>query len=232
MYYGSGAGAGISGWVFVLVIPILLGVGTQWWVQSRYKRYGAVPLKTGLTGEQVARRVLDAAGLQGVQVQMIGGNLTDNFDPRTNVLNLSQGVYEGRSIASAGVAAHEAGHALQHARGYVFGTIRSAIVPVANIGSQAAPFLIILGLVIGFTGLAWLGVALYAGAVLFQVVTLPVELDASRRALADLGTTGVLDEAELPGARDVLSAAAMTYVAAALISVIYLLYYIGLASRD
>ncbi len=232
MLYGYGSGTTIPGWILILIVPIVLGVVTQWWVQSRYKRYGAVPLRSGLTGAEVARRVLDSAGLQGVQIQMIGGNLTDNFDPRTNVLNLSQAVYEGRNIAAAGVAAHEAGHALQHARGYVFGTIRSAIVPVANIGSQAAPFLIILGIVIGFTGLAWLGVVLYAGAVLFQIVTLPVELDASRRALADLGSVHILDDQELPGARSVLSAAAMTYVAAALISVIYLLYYIGLARRD
>jgi Zn-dependent membrane protease YugP len=236
VYYGYGMGAGLlnSPWLLIMIFSVALGAATQWWVSSRYKRFGAIALRSGLTGADVARRILDAAGLQTVGIQMIGGTLTDNFDPRTGTLSLSQAVYEGRNIASAGVAAHEAGHAIQHARGYVFATIRGAIVPVANIGSQAAPFLIILGLVLGAGGgwLLWLGIALYAGAVLFQIVTLPVELDASRRALTDLQAVGVVDDQELPGARSVLTAAAMTYVAAALISVIYLLYYVGLARRS
>jgi uncharacterized protein len=232
--YGLGAGLLNSPWFLIMIVSVGLGASTQWWVSSRYKKFGSIPLRGGQTGAEVARMILDGSGLQSVGIQMIGGTLTDNFDPRTGTLNLSQGVYEGRSIASAGVAAHEAGHAIQNARGYVLATVRGAIVPVANIGSQAAPFLIILGLVLGAGGgwLLWLGIALYAGAVLFQIVTLPVELDASRRALNDLQTAAIVDPEELPGARSVLTAAAMTYVAAALISVIYLLYYVGLARRD
>ena len=232
MNYIGGGASGAWSWLVIMIVPIAIGAATRFWVNSQYRRFSGVPLESGLSGVETARQVLDSEGLQNVAIEQIPGELTDHFDPRANVLRLSRSVYEGRSIASAGVAAHEAGHAIQHARRFVFGSVRTALVPAANIGSRAAPFLIILGIVLHFTGLAWLGILVYAAAVLFQIVTLPVELDASRRALAALVPAGVVTDAELPGARSVLTAAAMTYVAAALISVIYLLYYIGLARRD
>jgi uncharacterized protein len=232
VFYSGGGLSGSWSWLLILIVPIAIGALTQFWVKRQYSRFSGVPIASGQTGAEAARTILDGEGLQSVSIREVPGELTDNYDPRTNVLNLSKGVYEGRSIASAGVAAHEAGHAVQHARHYGFAAVRGALVPAANIGSQAAPFLIIVGIILRFTGLAWLGIVLYAGAVLFQVVTLPVELDASRRALKVLVPAGVVTDAELPGARSVLTAAAMTYVAAALISVIYLLYYIGLARRN
>lgn len=232
MLYSSGGSNGAWSWLFIMIVPIAIGWATRSWVNSQYRRFSGVPIESGLSGVEAARKVLDFEGLQNVTIEQIPGELTDHFDPRANVLRLSKSVFEGRSIASAGVAAHEAGHAIQHARRFVFAGVRTALVPAANIGSQAAPFLIILGIVLRFTGLAWLGIIVYSAAVLFQIVTLPVELDASRRALATLGPAGVVSDAELPGARSVLTAAAMTYVAAALISVIYLLYYIGLARRN
>lgn len=231
MFYTTG-GLFNSPYLWILLATIAIGALSQFWINSQYKRYNAVPNATGLSGQQAARRILDTAGLSNVTIEMIGGNLTDHFDPRADVLRLSQNVYEGTSIASVAVSAHEAGHAVQHARDYAPSEIRSAIVPVANIGSQAAPFLIIIGIVLNFSGLLWVGVIAYAAAVLFQVVTLPVELDASRRALKELDSEGIVDESQLPQARAVLSAAAWTYVAAALVSVVYLLYYLGLARRD
>ena len=232
MYYAGGLGSGAWSWLIIMIVPIALGAATRFWVNSQYRRYSGVPLASGLSGVEAARQVLDFEGLQEVSIEQVPGELTDHYDPRSNVLRLSKGVYEGRNVASAGVAAHEAGHAIQHARHFAFASARTALVPVANIGSQAAPFLIIMGIVLRFTGLAWLGIILYSAAVLFQIVTLPVELDASRRALATLAPAGVVSEVELPGARSVLTAAAMTYVAAALISVMYLLYYIGLGRRN
>jgi Zn-dependent membrane protease YugP len=216
---------------WVMLASVAIGGLAQAWVKAQYRRFSAVPLASGLTGAQAARRVLDMNGLTGVSIEMIGGQLTDHFDPAAGVLRLSQGVYQGRSVASAGVAAHEAGHAVQHAKGFVAARARIALVPVANIGSQAAPFLVIGGLFLGLLQLAWVGIALYAAAVLFQLVTLPVELDASRRALESLEPAGIVDADELPGARSVLKAAALTYVAAALVSIVYLLYFVGMARR-
>jgi Zn-dependent membrane protease YugP len=148
------------------------------------------------------------------------------------VLHLSEPVYGESSIAAAGVAAHEVGHAIQDAQGYVWGKVRSALVPVAQFGSGAAIWLIIIGVAIRVAGLAWVGIAFYAAAVLFQIVTLPVEFDASRRALASLQVSGTMSEGELSGARQVLNAAALTYVAGALVAVLQLLYWIGFARRD
>jgi len=218
-------------WLLIIVVSTVLGLVTQGYVNSTYRKWSRVPLAVGLSGAQVARRVLDADGLASVQVGQIGGSLTDNYDPRTKRLNLSQGVHSGTSVAAAGVAAHEAGHALQDAHGYVFGRVRGALVPVASFGSMASWVLIVVGFLIGFSGLIWLGVLFYAFAVLFQVVTLPVEFDASRRALARLETVGGLPSEQIDGARAVLTAAALTYVAAALIAALQLLYFVGLA-RD
>jgi len=218
-------------YLLIMVVALILGFITQGYVNSAYRKWSQVPLATGRSGAEVARAMLDSEGLHGVSIEMVPGKLTDHFDPRANVLRLSTDVYSGRSVASAGVAAHEAGHAVQHAMGYAPAKIRMALVPAANIGSQASWVLIIMGLWIGVTQLAWLGVAAFAAAVLFQIVTLPVEFDASSRALRALSTTGMLPDQQVAGARNVLTAAALTYIAAALIAVMQLLYWIGVVGR-
>jgi len=220
-----------SQYVLIMIAALILGFITQGYVNRAYRRWSQVPLATGRTGAQVARAMLDSEGLSSVGIEMVPGNLTDHYDPKANVLRLSEGVYSGATVAAAGVAAHEAGHAVQHARGFVAARIRMALVPAASIGSQGAWVLIMLGLVLGITGLAWLGVVAFSLAVLFQLVTLPVEFDASRRALAALSTTGMLPEQQVAGARNVLTAAALTYIAAALISIMQLLYWVGLVGR-
>lgn len=219
-------------YLVIMVVALVLGFVTQGYVNSAYRRWSKVPLATGRTGAQVARAMLDSEGLTSVGIEMVSGNLTDHYDPRANVLRLSEGVHTSASVAAAGVAAHEAGHAVQHARGYTPARIRMALVPAASIGSQASWLFIILGLWMGIVGIAWLGVAMFAAAVLFQLVTLPVEFDASRRALASLSTTGLLPENQVAGARNVLTAAAMTYIAATLISIMQLLYWIGRVNRS
>lgn len=223
---------GPGGWL-IFIIAMVLGFATQAYVNSAYRKSTRLALPPGLTGAAVARRVLDSEGLMNVAIEMVPGKLTDHYDPRANVLRLSTDVYNGRHVAAAGVAAHEAGHAVQHARSYVPARLRMALVPTANIGSQGGPLLVMLGLLLGYgstlsTALINLGIILFAAAVLFQVVTLPVEFDASRRALAALTTTGSVIPGTEQGARSVLTAAALTYVAAALISVMYLLQFIGL----
>lgn len=219
---------------YLLLMFAALAIGglAQFFVNSAYKKWSQVPLATNKTGAEVARAMLDEAGLRDVQVRPTAGKLTDNYDPRERVLNLSQGVYDGRSVAAAGVASHEAGHAVQHARAFAPAAVRSALVPAANLGSQGAWILIMLGIFTRFTGLITLGAALFGLAVLFQVVTLPVEFDASRRAMASLRANLFLPPEQVAGARRVLTAAAMTYVAATLVSVMYLLYYIGLGRRS
>ncbi len=216
----------------IMILGIALGLLTQGWVKRSYRQWSAVPLATGATGAQVARRMLDEAGLTNVGIEAIGGSLSDHYDPRARVLRLSQAVYSGANVAAAGVAAHEAGHAVQHARSFAAARIRSALVPAANLGSQAAWFLIPLGFILNFTELVWAGVVLFGLAVLFQLVTLPVEFDASKRALVSLSAGGQLPPEQVAGARQVLTAAAMTYLAATLISVMQLLYYVGLARRS
>jgi len=218
-------------YLVIMVIALILGFITQGYVNSAYRKWSQVPLDTGRTGAEVARAMLDSEGLHSVGIEMVPGKLTDHYDPRANVLRLSNDVYSSRSVAAAGVAAHEAGHAVQHARGYAPAKIRMALVPAANIGSQAAWILILVGIWIGISGLAWLGVAAFGAAVLFQIVTLPVEFDASSRALSALSSTGMLPAQQVSGARNVLTAAALTYIAAALISVMQLLYWIGVVGR-
>lgn len=215
-----------------MIVALVVGGLTQLWVNSTFNKYSRTPTASGETGAQAARRILDANGLRDVQIQRIGGKLTDNYDPRTKVLNLSQAVYDGASVSAVGVAAHESGHALQDEAGYSFGRVRSALVPVANFGSRTWVILLFLGFILRFTGLIWLGIILFGATVLFQLVTLPVEFDASRRALVQLEESRVVNETQQAQARSVLTAAAMTYLAAALISILYLLYYIGLARRN
>lgn len=216
----------------IMILSIVLGLATQAWVNGSFKRWSRVGLSTGMSGAEVARRMLDGAGLHAVGIEMVAGSLTDHFDPRAGVLRLSRAVFEGRTVAAAGVAAHEAGHAVQHAKSYAPARFRLALVPAANIGSQMAFPLIFLGLFLNFTSLAWVGVALFAAAVLFQLATLPVEFDASRRALAALSEGGMVPSDQVSGAREVLTAAAMTYLAATLVAVLQLLYFVGLARRN
>jgi len=221
LFYGN------TSWLLLMIIATVLGLVTQGYVNSTYRKWSRVPIATGESGAQVARRILDADGLSSVAIEPIAGRLTDNYDPRVKRLHLSQDVYASNSIAAAGVAAHESGHALQDAHGYVFGRIRSALVPVASFGSGASIWLIIIGIALNFMQLAWIGLAFFAFAVLFQLVTLPVEFNASSRALEQLEGTAGLPAEQVAGARAVLTAAALTYVAAALIAALQLLYFFG-----
>jgi uncharacterized protein len=218
-------------WLLLMLFSTVIGLATQGYINSSFRKWSQVPLHTGRSGEQVARTILDMNGLQGVSIQPVAGELSDHYDPRNKTLGLSRGVHGVASVAAAGVAAHEAGHAIQDEKRYVWGTVRTALVPVVNIGSQASMWLIMAGFFLQFSGLIWLGVLFYAGAVLFQLVTLPVEFDASRRALASLSASGTMTPDQIPGARQVLTAAALTYVAGALIAALQLLYFIGLARR-
>lgn len=223
---------GAQGWL-IFIIAMVLGLATQSYVKSAYRSGSRQPLPLGLTGAVVARRVLDSEGLTHVAIELTSGSLTDHYDPRADVLRLSSDVYHGAHVAAAGVAAHEAGHAVQHARAYGPARLRMSLVPAAGLGSQGGPILVMLGLFLGYGSafsnvLVDLGILLFAAAVLFQVVTLPVEFDASRRALAALTTTGSVIPGQEAGARNVLRAAALTYVASALISVLYLAQFIGL----
>ncbi len=208
----------------VLVVPaILLGLWAQARVQSTYARYSQVRAVRGITADQVARRILDANGLRDVSIQRIAGSLTDHYDPRERVVRLSETVYGSPSIAAIGVAAHEVGHAVQHATGYAPLKLRTAIVSVTNIGSTLSMPLILIGILLNSSRLALVGVALFGLVAVFQLVTLPVEFNASSRALATLDGMDILGREELGGARQVLTAAALTYVAALIQSLAQLL---------
>lgn len=200
-------------------------------VKSTYAKYSKVSSKRQLQAWQVARQILDNNGLYDVAVVRISGHLTDNYNPKTNVVSLSDSVYDSSSLAAIGVAAHECGHAIQHAKGYVPIKIRSAIVPIANLGSMAYIYIFILGLVMNNDLFVNLGIILFAFVVLFQLVTLPVEFNASRRAMKTLESELILERDELYGARKTLSAAAMTYVASLTVSITQLLRLIARANR-
>ncbi|WP_154027533.1 zinc metallopeptidase [Olsenella uli] len=231
MYYGYGYGWGFDpAYLLLVIVSTVLGLATQSYIKSTYATWSRVPLGTSLTGADVARRMLSSEGVSGVSIEPIAGELTDNFDPTGNVLHLSSGNLRGGSVASAAVACHEAGHAVQHARGYVPGRIRSALVPVVNFASNAWMLVFFAGVFMGLTGLVQLAVLLFAFSVLFQIVTLPVEFDASRRAVAYIERSGLGPEA-VRGAKKVLTAAALTYVAAALVSILQLLYYLSRTQR-
>lgn len=216
----------------ILIIPaMLLGLFAQLKVSSTFNKFSRVSSSRGLTAADIARRILNSNGLQNVQVTMIGGNLTDHYDPRTNVIRLSQSVYSSTSIASIGVAAHEVGHAIQHAEGYLPIKLRNAIVPIANIGSTLSLPLIFLGVLIDMSGLITVGILAFSLVAVFQLVTLPVEYNASNRALATLEQDRFLTDDELVGAKKVLSAAALTYVAALIMSLAQLLRYVMLFGK-
>ena len=202
---------------------------TTWYVKSAYRKWSQVPARSRMTGTEAVQRLIARAGLYGIQIQGVAGNLTDNYDPRTKILHLSQGVAGNASVASLAVAAHELGHAQQDSEGYFPLRFRAALVPMVNIGSYLGWILIILGLLLNLVNLAWLGVAAFAGGALFALATLPVELNASARARVLLSETGIISGPdEQRGVNTVLTAAALTYVAALVAAVLQLLYYTGL----
>lgn len=211
--------------------PLLLAMWAQAKVKSTFAQYSKVASERGMTGRDAARLILDANGLHNVPVIQMSGQLTDHFDPKENVIRLSDPVYGVRSVAAVGVAAHEAGHAVQHAVGYAPMKWRSALVPVTNLGSNLAMPLVLLGIVLSFDTLAYVGVILFSATAVFQLVTLPVELDASRRALAALEDSGMSAEG-VSGAKKVLTAAALTYVAALLTALGNLLRLLVLVRRN
>jgi Zn-dependent membrane protease YugP len=221
------------GWdpTLILLVPaILLSLYAQFRISSAYRHYSQVRSRKGLSGVQVARLILQDKGLHDVQIEVTEGRLSDHYDPRTRVVRLSRDIYQGDSLASVAVAAHETGHALQHASGYVPLRLRSTFVPVANFGSSMGPILILVGFFMpAFNILLQLGVIVFSFAVLFQLITLPVEYNASGRALALLQAGGMLENDEAQGVKAMLNAAALTYVAAALAAILQLARFIIIA---
>lgn len=222
-------GYGIDWTYIVLVLPaVIFSLWASAKVNATFKRYQTQYSMRGLTGAEAARRVLDRNGLYGIRIERISGNLTDHYDPSANVIRLSDSVYGNTSTAAIGVACHEAGHAVQHAEHYLPAKVRSAIVPVTNIGSRLSTPLILVGIIFSsfsyvFVYVAYLGVLCFGLSTLFQLVTLPTEFDASHRALVAIEEANLLSNDELRGAKKVLTAAAMTYVAALAVSVTQLL---------
>lgn len=212
--------------LFIVTLAVTLLV--QFWLRRTYSRWSKVENTSGLTGQQTARAILDANNLQNVRVEAVPGQLSDHYDPRARIVRLSEDNYNRASVAGSAVAAHEVGHAIQHAKAYAPLAWRSALVPVAGIGSNFGPIIIVVGAMLGAAGLFQIGLVLFAAAVLFQLVTLPVEFDASRRALVQMNALGIATQGDVGGSRQVLNAAAMTYVAAAASSVAYLLYYLSM----
>lgn len=210
----------------LIIIGLIITMWAQFMVNSRFKKYAQVRNMAGLTGAEVAERILHREGIYDVSIEHVHGSLSDHYDPRSKVLRLSDSTYGSTSIAAAGVAAHEVGHAIQHAKGYAPISIRSALVPVANIGSYASWILILIGLLFsGSSSQGWLtaGIICFAATVLFHLVTLPVEFNASSRAIRALSDGGILYDNEIGGAKKVLNAAALTYVASAATAILQLL---------
>lgn len=213
----------------ILALPgLVLGIWAQARVRGTFGKYSKVPTVNGLSGAQVARQLLDSQGLYDVKIEETQGQLGDHYDPRSRTLRLSPDVYHKPSVAAAGVAAHEMGHAMQHANGYGPLQLRTAIVPAVQFSSSLAPFIFIAGFLLGFTQLAWLGIILFGVAVVFSLITLPVEFDASKRAKSLLVNNGILFAEERQGVDKVLNAAALTYVAAAVAAIGQLLYFVTL----
>lgn len=222
---------------FVFALPaLILALFAQWRVSAAVNKYSRVPTGRGVTGARVARSILDLAGLHDVAVERTSGLLSDHYDPRSRTLRLSQAVFDTPSIAAVGIAAHEAGHALQHADQYLPLQARSAIVPVVQFGSFLGPLVFFAGMLLNVTSLAWAGVILFAGVALFALVTLPVEFDATRRAKRLLTDNGYASGEEMRGVNAVLDAAALTYVAGLAQALSTLLYYVflltGMRRRD
>ena len=226
--------SGYGLYILISLPALLFGFWAQSKVRSAFNKYSQIRTQTGLTGAEVARRMLDLNGLDNVQVEMTKGMLSDHYDPRKRTLRLSPAVYQGSTIAAAGIAAHEAGHALQHKQGYLPLQFRSAMVPTVQIGSRLGPIIFMAGLFLDYLSassstlgfqIAFIGLLLFAATALFAFITLPVEFNATSRAKAWLSTSGVLYQQEMTGINAVLDAAALTYVAAAIQAVSTLLYY-------
>ena len=220
-------------WTIMIVVMVLSFV-VQQMLQSRFSKYSKVPVANGMSGAEVAQKMLHDHGIYDVKVVPARGMLTDHYNPQTKTVALSEGVYASRSVAAAAVAAHECGHAVQHAIGYAPLKMRSALVPVVNFASSIVQWVLLLGVIMinTFPGLLWFGIILFASTTLFSFITLPVEVNASSRAVSWLGRSGITDSQTAPMAVDALKWAAYTYVVAALGSLATLLYYIGLARRD
>ena len=219
-------------WSILIVLPALIFTfWAQTSVQSAYRQYSQMRNAHGMTGADAARRILNQNGLHHVRIEMIGGQMTDHYDPREEVIRLSEGVYNNASVAAVGIAAHEAGHAVQHATDYGALKLRNAIIPVCRFGSAAAMPLFIIGLFVASDALMTVGILAYAAVTLFQLITLPVEFNASRRAMAAIEGWGYMSEEEQAGSRRVLRAAAMTYVAALATSLLTLLRLLFLFSN-
>jgi Zn-dependent membrane protease YugP len=214
--------------MYMIPAFILMAI-TSWYVKAAYNKWSKVPAKSRLTGAQAAQRLMSTGNMYGVQIQGVAGQLTDHYDPRNKTLYLSNGVANGTSVAALAIAAHELGHAMQDAEEYFPLKFRSALVPIVNIGSNLGWFLIMIGLFLRFTELAWLGVLIFAGGAVFSLATLPVEFNASSRAKQLLAQTGIIQtDEEIRGVNNVLNAAALTYVAGLITSILQLLYYVTL----
>lgn len=218
---------------YLLLVPaLILSLWAQFKVSSAYRKYKRIRTTNGYTGQQVARMMLDEAGLFDVPIEIVNTELGDHYDPRDRVLRLSREVYSGATVAAAGIAAHEVGHAIQHKEEYSPLIIRNSIAPIVNISSNFSWLLFFLGIFLGLTGLTTIGIVLFLAVVIFQLVTLPVEFNASSRALNILSSRGILYGEEIKGAKKVLQAAAMTYVAAAVTSIMQLIRLLAIARRN
>lgn len=217
--------------MIILIPAVLLTMYAQNKVNSTYRQYVRVPNRQGISGAETARQILNRNGLSDVRIEQSKGTLSDHYDPGRRVLRLSPEVYGRSTIASSAIAAHEVGHAIQHSKNYAPLVVRNAIVPLVNFATNISWFLILAGMLIGLLGLIDIGILLFSTAVVFQLVTLPVEFDASKRALVELETMGILNPAELPQGKKVLDAAALTYIAAAATSILQLLRLIALRNQ-
>lgn len=220
-------------WSIILLIPaFIITIWAQWKVKSTFNKFSKVKSLRGLTGQDVAAQILKYHNIQNVCIGKVAGSLSDHYNPKKKELNLSESVYGSDSIAAIGVAAHEVGHAIQDAEKYPFLVMRSAMYPVTKFGSFLAPILFIAGIILSSSNLIWVGVGIFAIAVLFTVITLPVEIDASRRAMKALSNLGILQGEELKGSKKVLTAAAYTYIAAAITAILELTRFIIIAQSN
>ncbi len=213
-------------YLLLMAPAFLISLGAQIWVKSAFSKYSKIDSTSGYSGAQAAYNILRRNGIDDVDIEETSGFLSDHYDPRTKTLRLSPNVYRSTSLAALGIAAHETGHALQHAHGYVPLQLRSLLVPVTSVGSNLAWPLLIIGFILHSAMLVQVGIIFFAGVVLFQLVTLPVEFNASSRALSALQKSGLVTEYEISGSREVLTAAAMTYVAAAAAAIMQLIYFL------
>lgn len=219
-----------SSYFLFIIPPMLFLLYAQWRVKSTFNKFSKVPNQSGMSGAEVARALLDANGLRDIPVEMINGDLSDHYDPRSRTMRLSKAVYMSRSVAAVGIAAHETGHAIQQKHGYVPLQLRSAIAPAASVGSNIGWVMILGGVLIQMTALAWVGIAFFAAGTVFALITLPVEFNASSRAMNLMTTMGIVDRTEAAQNREVLNAAALTYVAGFVAALMQLLYWLSIVS--